>query len=134
MDRTLKRTEILRGRKNFDFILRNGKKIEGKLIRCYTTRELPINKTSDAVLFGVLIPSSISRAVDRNRIKRLIRESYRTNKAIVGVTIKNPACCAALLFIYNQKNVPYKKSLKFSQIEEDMVKILNIVSRMDVLN
>ncbi|MDI6767456.1 MAG: ribonuclease P protein component, partial [Bacteroidota bacterium] len=103
-------------------------------IRCYAIKELPVKETRKAILFGVLIPKSISRAVDRNRIKRLIRESYRTNKTIVDTILNKPACCAAFLFSYKQKNIPYKKNLKFIEIQDDMVKILKNISQMDVLN
>lgn len=132
MRQTLRRSEILRGKKVIEFILKNGYKIEGKFVRCYIAKELPgiFNK----ILFGAFTSRSISRAVDRNRLRRLIRESFRINKLMLSTDIKNRQCSAAFLFIYKQQKAPYTKKLKLIEIQNDMVKIFKKISQFDVVN
>lgn len=50
------------------------------------------------------------RAVDRNRIKRLLRECFRLNKFIIENDLKNRQCSVALIYI--GKEVPAKNDLE----------------------
>lgn len=49
---------------------------------------------------------NFKRAVDRNRIKRLLRESYRKNKAGLYTFLKDGGKQYALLFVYTGRKLP----------------------------
>jgi len=72
---SLKAGERLRGRKEFDELFQKGKRLTGKFVVIYY---LPNNKRK----VGFTVSKHYRRAVDRNRIKRLLREVYRQNKTL----------------------------------------------------
>ncbi len=54
----------------------------------------------------ISVPAKIfSRAVDRNRIKRLIREAYRLNKPLLYESLKSTNQNLLIAFIYTSKNI-----------------------------
>ena len=70
---SLKKGEILRGRGTFDDIFKRGNKYKGKVITIFV---LPAEQNQ----MGVAVSKRFKRAVDRNTIRRRIREIYRKNK------------------------------------------------------
>lgn len=63
--------------------------------------------------------SKFKSAVDRNRIKRLMREAYRTNKHEFLDTLQQENKSLALMFVYNNYTLP-----NLSQINIAAVKVL----------
>ena len=70
--------------------------------------------TSHQILISVS-KKHFKRAVDRNLIKRRVRESYRLNKNLLPQTPK-----LLIAYIYNAKEI-----LTFAQIQERLVKTFN---------
>ena len=124
MGTTLKRAEILRGRSNFQSVLRRGRRIQGKLFRCLVLPSAGDLHPGRKITFGITVSRSVRRAVDRNRIKRLTRETYRLNKE----TLLSPLSArVTLLFIYSAGG---KRAIPgFQEIEEDMKTILAAVAK-----
>jgi ribonuclease P protein component len=74
---------------------------------------------------GVSVPKrSFKKAVDRNYLKRLLREAYRKNKYIVGSNLSHHY---AFMFIYTgRKKIPYNEVL------ESMVWILRKFTEKEI--
>ncbi len=81
-----------------------------------------IVETND-VLCKILITVSkkkFKRSVDRNRIKRLIRESYRLNKSLLFTFLGKNNLSVVVSFAYVDSTIQ-----DFQSIQNEMVKILH---------
>jgi ribonuclease P protein component len=115
MDQSFGRKEKLKSKKLITQLFEEGKGISIyplKLIYITTDhKEKPLQT-------GVTVSKrNFKSAVDRNKIKRLLRESYRRNKAQV---FNNTDANFAFLFLYLGKDMP-----TFEQLDHKMKLILN---------
>ena len=129
MDQTLKRKEILRGKYIYRKIFAGGLSISGNAIRATVAPTSPIRheKVAPNYLVGIAVHRSVKHAVDRNRIKRWIREAYRIHKSLLGVGTSKQGNPRAIIFTWRRHvNVPH--NLSFSVIEEDVKNILKKIT------
>lgn len=105
-------------KKNYEFraVLSKGKYFSGGNIECFM-----LNNKTDNILLGIAISSKICNAVKRNKIKRLVRESFRINQ----LDIKN-----GNTFVFLWKKKIDIKNATFENINKDVIKILK---KADVL-
>lgn len=68
-------SERLRRRKDFERVYREGSKRVGQAFICYTVRH-----EGQGRRFGCAVSRRVGRAVTRNRVKRYLREIYRTHR------------------------------------------------------
>ena len=108
----MKKTKILK--KNYEFrnVIRNGVFFSGKYISAYILK----NKKKDCFL-GLAVSVKVGKAVQRNRIKRLLRENYNAleDNIIEGYSI---------VFLVKKSNSSVNE-INFNNIKFDMKKILN---------
>ncbi|WP_394748132.1 ribonuclease P protein component [Spongiimicrobium salis] len=114
-DHTFPKEEKLKSRKLIGKLFEEGKSISKyplKLI--YLETKLPEGISIQA---GVTVPKrKFKKAVDRNRIKRLLRESYRLQKPLLFNNIEGNF---AFLFLYLGKDIP-----PYEKVERNMIDIL----------
>jgi ribonuclease P protein component len=108
--------EKLKSKKLFEALFTEGKNL----------REFPIKliylktdvKDNVPVKVGVVAPKKkFKKAVDRNRIKRLLRESYRLNKPLIFNNIEGTY---AFLFLYLGNKMP-----SFDEVDKAMKLLLD---------
>lgn len=97
----------------------------------------PITPRSNSfpLQFAVTVPKKkFPKAVDRNRIKRVIREAYRLSKPSLYEHIAPFDTQYALMFIYTGKKQPTLKELEksFKRIRKKMVKQLTAAQTIEV--
>lgn len=100
-------------KKNYEFknVLSKGKFFVGKYVIIYIKN----NKKSENYV-GIAVGTKAAKAVKRNRIKRLIRESYRLNK-------NNLKKGNDIVFLWN-KNADFHK-INFNIINTEIISLLN---------
>lgn len=115
MDKSFGKTEKLKSVKLFTQLFEEGKSISGYPLKLIY---LPVEHQDVSIKAGVTVPKrNFKSAVARNRIKRLLREVYRGNKAMV---FNNTDANFAFLFLYLGKDMP-----TFEQLDQKMKLVLN---------
>lgn len=119
MNQTYPSIEKLKSKKLLDELFSSGKKINAFPIKLVYKQ---LNFEDDTLIkAGVSVPKrNFKKAVDRNRIKRLLRESYRLNKHIVYDGFDKKYVC---MFLYLGKEMPTFEELH-SKIEILLAKLL----------
>lgn len=99
MKYTLGKEEKLKGVKQIELLFKHGKRIKLFPIQLIY---LPVEQTADfPIKVGFSVPKrNIKLAVNRNKIKRLMREAYRKNKHLYS---KHVASNYVFMFIYMGK-------------------------------
>jgi len=116
MNQTFPTIEKLKSKKLLDDLFTSGKKLNEYPIKL-VYKQLDFE---DDVLIkaGVSVPKrNFKKAVDRNRIKRLLREAYRLNKHIIHDEFNKKYVC---MFLYLGKEMP-----PFETINTKVVKLLH---------
>ncbi|GBE28479.1 ribonuclease P [bacterium BMS3Bbin03] len=73
INQKLRKKDILRGKASYDEIFTSGRKAKGRRVTLFWV-------SSEKSQMGVAVSRHYKRAVDRNRMKRYIREIYRKNR------------------------------------------------------
>ncbi len=106
----MKKTKMLKKNYEFKVVLTKGRYYSGKYIEAFYIK----NNTSENKI-GIAISSKIAKAVKRNYLKRLIRESYRNNEESLGVG-------NSIVFLIKKKiNV---EEINFYKSNKDIAEIL----------
>ena len=115
---TYNKEEKLKSRKLIEYLF-----IKGKSISAFPVRVLYIFVEDDASVplqTGVTTSSrNFKKAIERNRVKRILREAYRLQKLPLQQHLKEQNRSLALFFIYTGKELPV-----FAEVYERMGIIL----------
>ena len=117
--------EKLKSRKLVEDLFATGKGINVFPIRVLY-KFLPLEEKEKSILqVGVSVSSrNFKKAVDRNRIKRLLREAYRLQKKDFLLFLKERDLKGCVFFIYTDKTLP-----AYRTIFDTMTKCLKSLER-----
>ncbi len=126
MEASYNKKEKLKSKKEIELLFSDGKSISKHPIRL-VYRKILKTESKSTIKTGVSVSKrNFKKAVDRNRIKRLLREVYRKNKYIVP---KDTAYHLVFLFIYTGREMP-----DYLVIENKITEILQkFVIQEDIL-
>ena len=120
---TFKKEERLRDKKSINELFEKGSGFyiaPFKVVWIETTIE---NEFPARILITVS-HRNFKKAVDRNRIKRIIREAYRKNKSILYERLNGSAKKIAFMLIYTREIIiPYK------EVEDKIILILQRLAK-----
>jgi ribonuclease P protein component len=97
--------EKLKSRKQIDALFARGKSFAVFPLRVSYTFE-PAETEAFAQIGVTVSKRYFKKAVDRNRIKRLLREEYRLQKKELAEVLKQNSARAFLFFMYTDKTMP----------------------------
>jgi ribonuclease P protein component len=106
---TLGKNERLKSRKLIEQLFKEGKSFAVNPFRVYV---LTADSPAAEIKFGVGVSTkNFKKAVDRNRIKRLVREAYRLQKNELLEKLQGKNIHLSLFFIYTGKELPLYKEV-----------------------
>lgn len=112
---TLGKTEKLKSRKLIEQLFKTGKSFSNfpfRVVYSFTTN----NESQHGVQAGFSVSTKFfKKSIDRNRIKRLMREGYRLQKNSFADTVKANRKTATVFFIYTGNELP-----EYDQVFEKM--------------
>ncbi|MFQ5862294.1 MAG: ribonuclease P protein component [Candidatus Brocadiales bacterium] len=79
IDTNLRKKQRLSKRKDFKRVFEEGEAFRGKNLNAYV-----LTNSLDFSRLGIMTGKKVGGAVERNRIRRLLRECFRLNKALLG--------------------------------------------------
>lgn len=121
---TLGKTERLKSRKIIEQLFKEGKSFAFPHFRVYYL----FSTASDTSLqFGAGVSTkNFKKAVDRNRVKRVTRESWRLQKAPLQELVKEQNTRFSVFLIYTAKELPVYKEVyeKTGKIIDKLCKLV----------
>ncbi len=124
------KAEKLKSRKLVEELFARGKSQSVFPIRIFY-KFLPLQGEEKTIMqAGVSVSKkNFKKAVDRNRIKRLLREAYRLQKKELAQLLKQQQKKGYVFFIYTDKGLP-----DYQTIFDTMAKCLIVLKRKAVIN
>lgn len=125
---TLGKNERLKSRKLIEELFSEGKSFPFSPLRIHylVKKEIP-GSDKQSLLFGVGVSGkNFKRAVDRNRIKRLIREAYRLQKIPLQEKTKEKNFQLSVFFNYTGKELPEYQIIK-EKVGVALKKLVDII-------
>jgi ribonuclease P protein component len=125
LENTFTREERLKSGKEIDKLFSRGKKFSLSPLRIFwRVRE---REEESEIKIMISVPKKIfSRAVDRNLIKRRIREAYRQHKQLLPQVSKTGRPLALeIAFIYNSKDI-----IEYHELETKIISVLQGIAEL----
>ena len=120
----LPKTEILRYKRAFSYLFEHGSPFRSGVLKFFFVTNCPSEFAQAPVSVAFSAPKRrFKHAVDRNFLKRRMRESYRLHKSMVADHL--PKDIHNLLILISYQN---NKKLPYASIERHMIKGLRILT------
>lgn len=120
--------EKLKKKKDFELVYSAGKRVfsrKGKLKAVYVLK----NDADAGVKVAVAVHRRAGKAFWRNRLKRLLRESYRLNKKILLPYCKEKQIHLLIVFSLNSINYKANPKIGLDEISPYVVDIMNKIKK-----
>ena len=112
---TLGKNERLKSRKSIEWLFSEGKSFAQTPYRVYYSFNKKTDNTGTSkfnIRFGAGVSAkNFRKAVDRNRIKRVTRETFRLQKLILQERLKDKDREIHVFFIYTSREMPVYKEV-----------------------
>jgi len=123
--RTLKKSEILRGKRNFESIFERGRRIRSEYIQGIVLDSPGRAPDAPGILIAAVVPKAAGNAAWRNRVRRLIREAYRNNKDIIRPSGERPDRTLNVVFLWSPRTKPSSGKASLPLVREEITGLLH---------
>ncbi len=120
---TLGKSERLKSRKAIDALFKKGKRFSLTPFRVFYS----INKNAALQIGCGASSRNFKRAVDRNRIKRLVREAWRLQKNSTQLLLNEKNLGLHIFLVYTEKDLP-DYDLINAQVEKIIKQLFIIIN------
>lgn len=132
MDNRLSKSEILRGHRSYSSALSDSRVYKSDFFKIYisdhkptVTRNTKFSPLSNIVKVGFIVSKKLIRtSVNRNYLKRVIKEIYRTNKSAISFTGSK-----IVLISFNESFLyqfsKFRQKVNFQLLNSDYLNLLN---------
>lgn len=125
---TFPKKERLSSKKNIHPLFESGSTFFSHPFKIYYRfSDVEERKACAAVLFSVG-KKQFKHAVDRNRIKRICKESYRLNKNLLTEKLKEESLQIDIAFVFVAKSIPDYHDLEF-KMQKTINQLITIVQK-----
>lgn len=109
---TLSKHERLKSKKDIDTLFLTGKAFFIPPFKVFYELK-PAGQERPGLRFGISVPKrSFKRAVDRNLLKRRVRELYRLHKNVLQEGIINRSLQLNMMWVYTDKDILSSESMR----------------------
>ncbi len=115
-DYSLPRTKILRGKRNFQRLFKKSTVLRTSGIQF---RYRIYHNPSEGCFVGFIAKKSLGKAARRNRLKRIMREVYRTHQHLLSDLF------ATNSFGFHGAFMAQKSTLSYDTVREQMISLMN---------
>ncbi len=126
----LKKEERLSGKKQIEALFQEGKTFFCSPLRIVWIRRARVSGGSPARMTVAVSRKNFKRAVDRNLVKRRIREAYRKNRATLTGWLEKNNLALDMVFIYTSSQIPAYRDIE----EKIMVTLQKIIEEYEKVN
>ena len=126
---SLNRDERVKKKNDFKKVYSSTKILFSSDLLIKSLYAIDIDKKFVGVKIGVAVSTKVGQAVWRNRIKRLIKESYRLNKqALLKKTIEKKICLL-IIFSPNKLSETKNKKVYYNDICSSVIELINKIEQ-----
>ncbi|MFC2139376.1 ribonuclease P protein component [Bacteroidota bacterium] len=125
----LSKKERIKSKKEFGLVFAEGKTIYSDNRELKAIYYVENNSELPGVKCAFAVHKKSGKAVWRNRVKRLLRESYRLNKHSIIKKCVTQNCLLLLIFSLNSVNQQKKNKIKLKDLLPGAVDLLNQIER-----
>lgn len=126
---TLSKGEVLRGYGVFRDVFSNGELVGGRLVKAFVRRVSKTRGENVHLKVGFAVSRKVRSSVNRNRIRRLLRQSYRISKHSLTQHLKSRGIFLQMILLYAGSDQVDVKRLRYTELETEVKQILRSITR-----
>lgn len=131
---TLKKEDRLKSRKTIELLFKNGKTVNIFPLRIFYLLTPDTTSEQNKLQAGFSASTkNFKKAIDRNRIKRLLRESYRLQKHSLTEQLEISDKRLSIFFVFNGNELPDYK-IVYEKMQSSIKRLQKIINESGVAN
>jgi ribonuclease P protein component len=124
----LSANERIKSRKDFEDLYTRGTTVFSSTKKIKAVYIIDHNSDKSGVRISIAVSHKSGKAVWRNRVKRLLKESYRLNKDILVTKTIILNCFIRLIFSPYSINMRKNKNIYLKEIMPDVIEVMSRIS------